>query len=142
VAQFPIPDAGLVQFLDWMLKNNSGTNEDLALRLYTNVVTPGRNSVTGDFTEATFGGYGQRLISRSVWGDAMLDTHTAKMTLSGDPFEWTPTDSGQVLIGCFIVGQATNNLYAAYRFATPRTTVAGVTLNLIPVFSLACPSVA
>jgi len=142
VAEFAVPNAALLRLLDWMLKEDTSAVEDLALRLFTSMTTPGRNSVTADFTEATFGGYSQRLLPRAAYGPAVLDTNTAKMTLTGDALTWTPTDSGQTVRGCFIVGQGSNLLYAARVFASPRVMATGVPFNLFPVWSLATPQVA
>lgn len=142
MAEFAVPDAALLRLLNWMIRDDTATVEDLALRLFTNAATPGRNSVTADFTEATFGGYSQRALPRAIYGPAVLDTHTAKMTLAGPALQWLPTTTGQNLRGCFVVGQGSNLLYAARLFATPRETVAGVMLKLFPVWSLATPQVA
>lgn len=142
MAQFAVPDAALVPLVEWMLRLDTATVEALALRLYTNDLTPGRASVTGDFVEATFGGYSQRLLPRGGYGAAVVELHAARMTLAGDAFEWTPTTAGQVLRGAFVVGQASNNLYAARRFATPRTTVIGEVLRLFPVWTLRTEDVA
>jgi hypothetical protein len=125
-----------------MLRLDTSTVEELALRLFTNDVTPDRGSVTADFQEATFGGYSQRLLPRAGYGAAVVELHAARMTLAGDAFEWTPTTAGQVLRGAFVVGQGSNNLYAARRFATPRTTVIGELLRLFPVWTLRTVEVA
>jgi len=136
MAEFAVPDLALVPLVEWMLRLDTSLVEGLALRLYTNDLTPGRGSVTADFIEATFGGYSQRLLPRAGYGAPVVELHTARMTLAGDALEWTPTTAGQVLIGAFVVGQASNNLYAARRFATPRVTVIGEGLRLFPVWTL------
>lgn len=134
--EYAIPDAALSPLISWMLSLDTTTVEELALRLYTNDVEPSRSSVTADFTEATFGGYSQRLLPRNAYGTPALDMHVVRMTLVGGPFEWTPTTPDQVIRGAFVVGQASNNLYAARKFASPRVTVVGQTLRLYPVWSL------
>lgn len=142
MAEFAVPDAALSPLLTWMFSVDTSTVEDLALRLYTNDVTPDRASVTADFMEATFGGYSQRLLPRSAYGTPVIDIHVARLTLAGDGFEWTPTTADQVLRGAFVVGQASNNLYAARRFASPRVTVVGEVLRLFPVWTLLTNAVA
>lgn len=141
MSQFAVPNAALLPLLSWMMREDTSLVEALALRLYTNDYTPTRSSVTADFVEATFGGYGQRLLPRGGYGPPVIDVNTARLTLAGDPFTWTPTDAGQTLRGCFVVGQASNNLYAARRFASPRVTVVGEVLRLFPVWTLATPDV-
>ena len=142
MAEFAIPNAGVLRFLDWMLKEDTSLVEQLALRLYTSLTTPGRNSVTADFTEATFGGYSQRILARSDFGPATLDANTGRITLSGAALSWLPTTSGQVLQGSFIVGVGSNLLYSARLFATPREVTAGTRLKLFPVWTLTAPAVA
>jgi hypothetical protein len=134
--EFPIPDAGAANLLNWMLLSDTSTVETLLLRLYTNDVTPGHTSVTADFTEATFGGYSQKLLTRSGWSPATLAIHVAQLTRSAGSFTWNPTTSGQVLYGAFVIGGTSLQLYAARRFANPRTVAAGTPFSLLPVFTL------
>jgi len=136
MAEFAIPDAALGPLLQWMFSSDSSSVEALSLRLNINDYTPSRSSTTADFVQATFGGYSAKSLPRSSYGAPVLELHIARMTLSSDPFVWTPSTTGQVLFGSYIVGAISNNLYAARRFATPRTTVAGEPLRLFPVWTL------
>jgi hypothetical protein len=136
VPEFPVPDAGAAKLLDWMMRLDTGAVEALLLRLYTNNFTSGRLSVTADFTEATFAGYSERTMLRTDFGAPTIVNHVAQITLTTGPLLWTPTASGQVIYGAFVIGSASLELYAARRFTVPRTMSAGVPFLVLPVFKL------
>jgi len=140
VSEFAVPNLALARFLDWLIRLNTGTVETLVLRLYTNDFTPGRASVTGDFTEASFPGYSQRVLNRGDFSAAALSLNTARITLAAGPLSWTPGASGQVVYGAYVVGSGSTLLYAARRFATPRTMASGVDFRVLPAFTLETPA--
>jgi hypothetical protein len=136
MALYSIPDSGLPLLLNWLFRADTGTVESLALRLYTNDLTPDRSSVTGDFVEATFAGYSQRILSRSAWASPTIDAHVARLILTAETQDFVPTADGPDIYGAFVVGVVSNTLYSARRFAEPRAVVNGVTLRVAPVFSM------
>jgi hypothetical protein len=136
VPEFPVADAGVAKLLDWMMRQDTSTVEALLLRLYTNDFTPGRLTVTADFTEATFGGYGERTLLRSDFAAPTIVNHVAQITRTAGPLTWTPTTSGQVIRGAYVIGSASLAYYCGRRFAVPRTMVAGTEFLVLPVFQL------
>jgi len=133
---FGVPDTGLAPLLEWMLRADTGGAESIALRLFRNDFTPNRGSVFGDFLEADFAGYSQKVLARADWDPAAVTNHVARLERAAGPLEWIPTASGQVIYGAFIVGLVSFTVYAARRFRTPRTAAAGVPIVGIPVFTL------
>lgn len=133
---FGVPDAGLPLLLDWMLRTDTGAAEDLAMRLFRNDITPDRGSVFGDFVEADFAGYSQRLLARADYSPAAVMGHVARLVRTAGGLEWIPTAPGEVLFGVYVVGLVSFTVYAARRFASPRVAATGVPLVAIPVFTL------
>jgi hypothetical protein len=90
---------------------------DLKMGLYTNVMTPTKTSVVGDFTEPTYASYVRQAV---VMGAPIRDPINGIASLSGAlTWQQTGTPTPVTIQGAFLTFGA-GNLYAgAIPFATP-----------------------
>lgn len=99
---------GKVIALRYLLGDLAST-EELRIKLYKNDITPDEDSVTGDFTEATFTGYASILLDDWTRTDASAVHSLCRFTSSAD-------QTAELLYGYYIVRTSTNDLVAAKRF--------------------------
>ena len=91
------------------------------VQLYTNDILPTLNSVIGDFTEATFGGYtaGGNAVG---WGTVGINSNGVPVCPSDQDFIADGTGPTETAFGALLV-DSTGALVAAGRFDEPRTFV-------------------
>lgn len=124
-----VTNLGAVVLLDWLMKS---IGEATSLKLFKNDYTPVSTSVTGDFTEATFGGYTSTPLTRAGWsapttnleGIAVMDYSTA--------IDYTPSTT-ETVYGIYVVNAGGTTLWA-FRFGTPIST--SIPFSIQPSFSL------
>lgn len=109
------------------------------LRFFTSATDPTVNSVPGDFTEATFGGYARKAVADDSFTPTALDDGHAVAPDTGNEFTWVVGATGQTVTGWLYV-LSSGELLVAERFATPQVLVAGATFKLA-VFLTGAPEV-
>lgn len=102
---------GREQALRYLIGDTS-TTEELRLRLFRNDVTPDEDSVTGDFTEATFTGYASVLLD--TWTVTPGTVPEAVHTLID--FVSSADQTAETIYGYYVVRVTSNDLVAAKRF--------------------------
>jgi hypothetical protein len=128
-----LTEDGMNLMLNWTLQATS-TPENLKVRLFESSTTPATDSVLGDFTTATFTGYADITLDRSTWDNAASVTGTPTI-IYGDTLSWTCGLVGSTVYGYLTFGAATNTLFWAELFATPRTLTNSDILDLTPKFT-------
>lgn len=88
------------------------STERLKIKLFKNDITPDSDSVTGDFTEATFTGYASVLLD--TWTITPGTTPEAVHSLIS--FESTADQTSENIYGYFIVRTSTNDIVGSKRF--------------------------
>lgn len=91
------------------LLGDLATTEELRVKLYKNDVTPDEDSVTGDFTEATFTGYASILLDDWTRTDASAVHSMLEFICTAD-------QTAENIYGYYIVRTTSNELIAAKRF--------------------------
>jgi len=118
------PDNSCLNFLTNFITDRLNTS-GYTYRLYTNNVTPGTATVLGDFTEATFAGYGSISGSGITWSAPALAGHIAQTNGTNMTFN-NSSGSGQVVYGVYVTDAANTKLYYVERDpAAPVTIAAG-----------------
>lgn len=131
-----IPDEGAVILLAKMLKDQLSTDESYTLKLYQNNYTPVVGSTASSFTEATFGGYSPKTLTRAAWQTPTIVGGVASSTYGSTPQTWTLSSSPQTIYGYYILGAVSLKVLWAERFAVSRALTLGDALDLTPVFTL------
>lgn len=111
-----VPDQGEKQMLDVLLGANA--TENLLLKLFTNMITPGEGDTPASYTEASGSGYAAITLTKgSGWtvtagagsGGAAQAVYTQQtFTFTGGPV---------TLYGYFVVGVTSGKLYWAEAFS-------------------------
>jgi hypothetical protein len=130
-----VPNVGETELLDKMLKVDLQTNEDYTLKLYT-AVSPAlsKDSVAGDFTEASFVGYSSKTLLRANWNSSATVLDKATSTYSAEQ-TWTAL-STQTLLGYYVLGATSGILLWAEEFVTPIDATVSDVINITPQFTL------
>lgn len=97
------------------------------LRLFTNNITPNTSNVVGDFTEATFTGYGATALAG--WTAAAVVAHVAGTT--ANPITFTATGAYQSIYGWYVTDGAGDYVCGGRDAAAP--VVMSATVNTYQV---------
>jgi len=112
-------------------------SEDVILKLYSNDVTPGENSVVSDFTEVAGAGYAAKTLSSDAWNIVTGDPSVASYAYQD--FQFTgPTTAPSTVYGYFVVNAAGVLLWAE-RFnelVVPFSPVIGTVVRITPKLSM------
>jgi hypothetical protein len=131
-----LPNEGLTDWLDWMIRNTGSDAPDLILSLFVNDLVPDQGTVLADMTAASFGGFSERNLTRSGWTVPVIVSDEGVSTWGITPIVWNATTSSEVLYGWFAYQFATMRLMVAERFDVPRPVSAGDVVSLLPRFTL------
>lgn len=109
------------------LTGNVSSTETLKIKLFTNNYTPTPSASISDFTEATGGGYTEKILTSTAWTFANgIATCPSQL--------WTFTGSVGNVYGYYLVRQTTGDVVAAERFTGGPYNVANngdtITVNL------------
>lgn len=104
-----------------------------SLRLFQNDITPGPNSLPGDFVVATFSGYAHKVPGLTLGPYLNPSGYWEVQNVS---LSWAPSDgvTPNTIYGWYWL-DAANNLIAAERFAEPRQMIDATSL-LVVILSL------
>jgi hypothetical protein len=127
-----LPNEGLPDWLDWMVRHTGGDPPNLTLFLWVNDVTPTQAIVFADLTFATFGGAAPWVITRSGWTAPVMSGPDAVSTWGTTPITWNATTGGQTVYGYAIYNPVTVKLMIVERFDTPRPVSPGDVVSLLP----------
>jgi len=98
------PDEGM----PWIL--SASTNDSLTMKLFTNDITPDRDTVVADLTEAAWTGYAGQGLSFGEWNNAGFIGHVAFLSAPDRTFAntsaspvttygyWIETSGGEILV--------------------------------------------
>lgn len=111
------PDNGLLSWLTRMM------SADVNYHLFTNDVTPTRDTVLGDLTEAAFSGYAVHTVTLADFTLSGVTGHVG--TMIGAPFSFTNESGGPVnAYGYYITNTANTVLLGIARFDSAPVTKA------------------
>lgn len=130
------PDAGEIELLDKMLKDALSVDESYTLHLYRSDTTPINTTVAGDFTDATFTGYSNQVLTRSTWGPASTNVGNKAESIYGSELAWTCGSTGDTVYGYWVEGTTSGVCLWAERFDSPRTLSQNDVLKITPRFTL------
>lgn len=134
---YAVPDEGATRDLDWMIRIAFPVDAPIAMRIFVNDIVPQRGATLANFTEATFAGYSQQVISRNQWAAAAIgDDHVARIMLAAGPRMFTPFEGGVTLYGVYLVALPSGPVVFSRRFVPPRVTVAFTPISVMPVVTL------
>lgn len=130
-----VPNVGEVELLDKMLKDALGTNEDFILKLFS-ALSPSlsKDSVAGDFTEASFTGYSSKTLIRANWNNAAILGDKATSTYNSEQI-WS-VGSTETILGYYIVGSVSGVLLWAEGFPSPIIVNSPDLINITPKLTL------
>lgn len=128
------PDEGETELMDKMLKKALTVNEDYLLDLYQNNYTPDQSSTAASFTVSTFGGYSQKILTRSGFNSAVLVGDVAKSQYGTDQV-WTCTSGSENAYGYYIRGATSGKVLWAQRFDAARAMSAGAVETLTVIIT-------
>lgn len=125
-----IPDAGKLQWEDWMLGNGAFTTATVSLFKSNTPITD--TSVTGDFTIATFPGYSDVTIAQSDWGAPAITAHVAISVSTTTPTYTHTGGASQIVFGWIMVDDVSGTMLCGQTFDAPRNMTGGSTETLDP----------
>lgn len=102
--------------LGLMLNASSDPPENLAIRLYTNDLTPASSHDLADFTEASFSGYGAITLTSSDWTIDPADP-TVAISNPASSFVVSGSTADEQVYGYYLTGVNTSTLYGIERFS-------------------------
>lgn len=131
------PDVGAVELLNRIFNDNP---DDLILKLYTAISSPlGQNTVVGDFTEATDGGYVSDLALRTLsdpW-TAQSSAGINSATKSQVTITFTDIPTGSTVLGLYVTDSGGGIVVWANEFGAPSVVPAGGgEINITPKLEL------
>jgi len=129
---FVLPDIGLADQLDYMLRAAIVGVLPWELALFTNNPTFSQATVWADMTEATFTGYSRVTLTRATWTAATIISGRAVSTWDTVPVQWTCTGSPQTIYGAAILEPVSNKVRKAEKFASPVVQAVGGILQFLP----------
>ena len=132
MADIVVPDAGCRWLLDTLLRTGTSLATDWRVRLYVNDYTPGRATLTGDFTEATYSGYAPVSLTRALWAPAVTLDDTAYATYNTTPTRFTCSSGEYTIYGYFAKDQATGITLWCQRFNLPLVTNPNAPIDFQP----------
>ncbi len=105
---------------------NKATPENLVLHLYTNNVTPAKNSNVATFTEASGSGYSAITLTAANWTVTEGTGNGTTATTCTQPVQVFTLTGALSAYGYFVTGATSNALYFAELFSSgPYTTPSG-----------------
>jgi hypothetical protein len=131
-----LPDQGLPDLLDWMIRHTGGDPPDLVFTLWTNNITPDQATVLTDLTRASFPGFFEVNLTRSGWTAPAIASDHAVSTWGTVPTSWTLATGTVTIYGWAAYNFAAARLVIVERFDTPRVLNAGDTIGVLPQFTL------
>jgi hypothetical protein len=131
-----LPNIGLAQLLDNMIRATISGVPDLVLTLWVNDYTPEQDSVLADLTRATFGGFQEQVLTRGEWTAPAIIADIAVSTWGVTPFLWTVSSNPQTVYGWAAYDPNTLALRIVERFDVPRTPALFGKIGVLPRFTL------
>lgn len=126
-----MPNEGKLKVLEEVFRATA-TRESFVLDLFQSNTTVADSSTAASFTIATFTGYTQIAISRSLWNAAVIAANIGTITTNFAPTFTCTGGSSQTVYGWILRGATSNVVYFGENFATPRVMTAGASENLDP----------
>lgn len=130
-----LPNQGLPDLLDWMIRHTGGDPPDLVFTLWTNDITPTQATVFTDLTRASFTGFTERVMTRSGWTAPVVSSNAARSTWGTVPTNWTLTALPVTIYGWAAYNPGPLRLVIVERFDTPRALGVGETIGVLPQFT-------
>lgn len=131
-----LPNQGLPSLLDWMIRHTGGDPPDLVMTLFTNNLTPTQTTVFADLVRATFGGFSERVLTRSGWTVPVISSGKSVSTWGTTPYTWTCTSDPETLYGWAAYDPGPMQLVIVERFDSPRPVTVGNPFGLLPRLTL------
>jgi len=132
-----LTNAGELVLLRWLLKETNLTAMTFSLHLFKNNITVNRNTVVGDFTEATFGSYAAKALTRANWTSPVTVSDKALSTYTSTAQQWSSNGGApETIYGYYITDDDTGTALWAENFAQSRIVAEFDTIDVLPVATL------
>lgn len=132
-----IPDVGKTALLAWLLKEDDLSIHNLYLRLFQNDYLIDAETVEGDFTEATFTGYTEKMLTRTNWTAPAIVDGKAVTTYTSTSQTWTVgAGTPNTIYGYYVVDDDSGEVVWGENFPAPLAMVEGASLAILPTFKL------
>ncbi len=86
-----LPNEGIGQQIEDIIRTTISGRLPWEMIFFTNDIVPDGDTVLGDLTEATFGGYTRLTLTRSTWTSPVVEDGCAHSTWGTDAVIWTVT---------------------------------------------------
>jgi len=127
-----VTNDGKQKYLEYCVCVSPNPDEKCTLEIFINDFEPDDESVTADFTPATFVGYSPLTISPGDWEPIAIVDNVANVSLTTPPLFQCTGGSPQVIYGWYLRGDDTGLTYLAQRFNVPRVMANGTVEVLGP----------
>lgn len=131
-----LPNQGLPDLLDWMIRHTGGDPPDLVMTLWTNDIVPGQLTTFSSLVRASFTGFFEVVLTRSGWTAPVQLGPRAFSTWGTTPTEWTLTANPVTVYGWAAYNPGPLRLVIVERFDAPRPLSIGDTFGVLPTFNL------
>lgn len=131
-----LPNEGLTELLDWMIRIPIAGVPDLVFTLWKNDIEPDQDTTLADLERADFGGFQEMVLSRAGWTTPVIDSGRAVTQWGSEPTRWTLDQNPQTVYGWAAYDPDTLALVVAERFDVPRALNVGDTLGVLPRMTL------
>jgi len=133
-----VPDEALAAELRRILDNEDTQFAAWSLRLFSNDLTPTKDTVFADLVEPTWAGYGPRTLTPAGWGAAVIVAHFATSSHGTAAVQWTNNSGAPVTVfGLMYLDPTTGTLRFVQRFDAAEIVPVdpGGTIALLPKFT-------
>lgn len=129
-----VPDTAEIVLIKAALNHTAA--EDQTLKLFVNNITPDGDTVVGDFTEATGGGYAAKSLTGTSWTVTTNASDEGEATYAAQTFTFTGAlTTNTTIYGYYVVQASSGALLWCERFASTFTpAVNGDALTFTPKF--------
>ena len=136
MATLVVSNVGERYLLDHVLSVPWSSGDSWTIHLYKNNFTPNKDMVLSDFTEATFGSYAAKTLTRATWTPAVTFSGIAISFYGTLPLTWTSSSGPQTCYGYYVTEDAGGELLFAQAFDSPQIVTALAPALVLPQLTL------
>ena len=114
-----LPNEGLPDLLDYMIRATISGVLDWELMLFVNDIVPDQDTVYADLVEASLTGYSRVTLSRGTWTSPVIVSNRAVSTYGTTPISWSITGGSETVYGHALVTPSSPVIRFVERWTTP-----------------------
>lgn len=131
-----LPNQGLPDWLNWMIRSTGGDPPDLVMATWVNNLVPTQTTAFNDIVRSSWLGSSEWLITRTGWTAPAIVSGKAVSTWGVAPVVWTAGVVVPAVYGWLLYNPGPQRLMLIERFDVPRALGIGTPLGILPRLEL------